>query len=91
MVADASLGRTARRVVVDAVAREDANRAVVHLHREVHDEFPAGVFQHLQQASIQVQVMRRRFQLAYRNRICAALFHALFAFNNCLRHCSIAS
>jgi hypothetical protein len=91
MVADAALRGTARGVVVDAVAREDANRAVVHLHGEVHDEFPTGMLENLQQAPIEIQVMRRRFQLAYRNRIRATLFGVSFAFNCRLRHCSCAS
>src|SRR4029453_6217007 len=35
VVADAALGRAAAEVVLDAVAGEDLDRPVVHLHREV--------------------------------------------------------
>ncbi len=43
--AQTALGRTAGDVVLDAVALEHANAAVVHLHRETNDQLPSNLTQ----------------------------------------------
>ena len=50
VVADAALGRAAAQVVLDAVAGEDLDAAVVHLDREVDGQLALGLAQDLAQA-----------------------------------------
>ena len=42
VIADAALGRAERDVVLHAIAGEDLDLAVVHLHRTRHDDLPLG-------------------------------------------------
>ena len=63
VVADAALGRTAAEVVLDAVAGEDLDAAVVHLHREVDDELAARLTEDLAQSGIQVQALGGEVEL----------------------------
>ena len=45
MEPETTLGRTASHVVLDAVSLEHADAAVVHLHRETHDQLPSNLTQ----------------------------------------------
>src|SRR5437763_4315311 len=53
-VAQAALHRPARFVVMHAIAGEDADGAIVHLHREVHRELALAVAQDVTYAGIEV-------------------------------------
>ena len=55
--AHAALGRAAGHVVPDAIAGEDAARAIVQLHREVHGDLALGVAQHLAHGRAQVELV----------------------------------
>ena len=55
VVADAALGRAAAEVVLDAVAGEDLDAAVVHLDREVDGQLAARLAQDLAQAGVEVE------------------------------------
>ena len=59
VVADAALGRAAAEVVLDAVAGEDLDAAVVHLDREVDDQLAPRLAQDLAQAGSRSSVRRR--------------------------------
>jgi hypothetical protein len=50
VVADAALGRAAAEVVLDSVAREDLDGAVVHLHGEMDGQLAFGLAQDLAQS-----------------------------------------
>ena len=63
MVADAALGRAAAEVVLDAIAGEDLDAAVVHLHREVDDELAARLAQDLAQPGIEVEALGGEVEL----------------------------
>ena len=63
MVADAALGRSAAEVVLDAVAGEDLDAAVIHLHREVDDELAARLAQDLAQSRIEIEALRGQIEL----------------------------
>ena len=66
VVADAALGRAAAEVVLDAVAGEDLDAAVVHLDREVDGQLAARLAQDLAQAG-----SRSIFSAARSNCCCA--------------------
>ena len=55
MIADAALGWTERDVVLHAIAGEDFDLAVVHLHRARHGDLPLGVREDLPDAGFEVQ------------------------------------
>ena len=63
VVADAALGRAAAQVVLDAVAGEDLDAAVVHLHREVDRQLAARFAQDPPQARIEVQAIGGQVEL----------------------------
>ena len=63
VVADAALGRAAAQVVLDAIAGEDLDAAVVHLHREVDDQLAPRLAQDPAQAGIEVQPLGRQVEL----------------------------
>ena len=64
--ADAALGRSARHVVLHAVAGEDADRPVVHRHREVGGPFALGKAQHGAHVGSQREVIGSPIELAER-------------------------
>ena len=68
VVADAALGRAAAKVVLDAVAGEDLDAAVVHLHREVNGQLAAWLAQHAAKAGIEVEMFGGEIELPLRNR-----------------------
>ena len=55
VIADAALGRTERDVVLDAVAGEDLDLAVVHLHRTRDDDLPLGMREDPPDAGLEVE------------------------------------
>ena len=63
VVADAALGRPAAEVVLDAVAGEDLDRAVVHLHREVDGQLAAGLAQDAAEAGVEVEPLGGQVEL----------------------------
>ncbi len=63
MVTDAALGRPATEVVLDAIARVDLDRPVVHLHREVDDQLAAGLAQDAAKAGVEVQALSGEVEL----------------------------
>ena len=63
VVADAALGRTERDVVLHAVAGEDLDLAVVHLHRARHRDLPLRVRQDFPDAGVEPQQPRRSVEL----------------------------
>ena len=67
VVADAALGRAAAEVVLDAVAGEDLDRAVVHLHREVDGQLAARLAQDAAQAGVEVQALGGQVELLLRD------------------------
>ena len=68
MVADAALGRAAAEVVLDAVAGEDLDAAVVHLDREVDGQLAARLTQDLAQAGVEVEALGGEVELLLRDR-----------------------
>ena len=56
VIAQAALGGSAGDVVLDAEARVHPETAVVHLHREVHDQLALDVPQHRGQGGIEVEL-----------------------------------
>ena len=67
VVADAALGGPAAEVVLDAIAREHLDGAVVHLHREVDGELAAGLAQDAAQARVEVEHLGREVELVLRD------------------------
>ena len=63
MVADAALGRAAPEVVLDAVARVDLDRAVVHLHGEVDDQLAPRLAQDAPEAGVEVEPLGGEIEL----------------------------
>ncbi len=63
VVADAALGRAAAEVVLDAVAGEDLDAAVVHVHREVDGQLAARLAQHAAQARVEVEPVGGQVEL----------------------------
>ena len=63
VVANATLGRTAVDVVLHAVAGEDAQVTVVHLHGEVARELALDLAQHLAQPRFELDDFGRRVEL----------------------------
>jgi len=57
VVPDPALERAERVVVLDAVPRVHADRAVVHPHGEVHGELTFRVLQDLEQAGVELQAL----------------------------------
>ena len=55
MESKTALGGPARDVVLDPVALEHANAAVVHLHRESHEQLAPDVAQHRTQPGGEVE------------------------------------
>ena len=64
VVADAALGRAAAEVVLDAVAGEHLDGAVVHLDREVDRELAARLTQDPAQARVEVEPVGGQVELA---------------------------
>ena len=67
VVADAALGRAAAEVVLDAVAGEDLDGAVIHLDREVDVQLAAGLAQDLAQAGVEVELVGGDVELLLRD------------------------
>ncbi len=63
VVANAALGRTATEVVLDAVARVDLDRPVVHLHGEVDDQLAARFAKNAAKAGVEVQALSGEVEL----------------------------
>ena len=63
VVADAALGRPAPEVVLDAIAGEDPDRAVVHLHGEVDRQLAAGLAQDSAHALVEVEPLGGQVEL----------------------------
>ena len=63
VVADAALGRAAAEVVLDAVAGEDLDRAVVHLHGEVDGQLAARLAEDAAQAGVEVEPLGGQVEL----------------------------
>ena len=57
VVADAALGRAAADVVLDAIAGEDPDVAVVHRHREVDGQLALRDAKHAPHAVIEVELV----------------------------------
>ena len=64
VIADAALGRAAAEVVLDPIAREDLDRAVVHLHREVDGQLALRLAQNLAQARGELEMLGGQVELA---------------------------
>ncbi len=63
VVPDAALGGAAAEVVLDAIAGEDLDGSVVHVHREVDRELAARLAQHVAQARVKVEHLGREIEL----------------------------
>ena len=63
MVADAALGRAAAQVVLDAVAGEDLDRPVVHLHGEVNGELATWLAEDATHGVVEVEPLRGEVEL----------------------------
>ena len=63
VIPNAALGRTASEVVLDAVARVDLDRPVVHLHREVDDQLAARFAKNATKAGVKVEALRGEVEL----------------------------
>ena len=76
VIADAALGRTERDVVLHAVAGEDLDLPVVHLHRARHGDLPLRVRQDFPDAGVEPQQPRRSVEfLEHRVENAAACTH----------------
>ena len=76
VIADAALGRTERDVVLDAVAGEDLDLAVVHLDRARDGDLALGVGEDLPDARVETQQPRCAVELLeHRVEDAAACFH----------------
>ena len=64
VVADAALGWAAAEVVLDAVAREDLDAAVVHVDREVNGELATGLAQDAAHPFVKVELLGGKVELA---------------------------
>ena len=67
VVADAALGRAAAEVVLDAVAGEDLDGAVVHVDREVDGELAARLAEDRAQPRIEVEALGGEVELVLRD------------------------
>ena len=67
VVADAALGRAAAEVVLDAIAGEDLDGAVVHVDREMDGELAARLAQDEAHAGIQAEALGREVELSLRD------------------------
>ena len=67
VVADAALGRAAAEVVLDAVAGEHLDRAVVHVDREVDGQLAARLAQDPAQPWVEVEALGGQVELALRH------------------------
>ena len=67
VVADAALGRAAAQVVLDAVAREDLDGPVVHLHGEVDGQLAARLAQDPAQAGVELESIGGEVELLLRD------------------------
>ena len=67
VVADAALGRAAAEVVLDAVAGEDLDGAVVHVDREVDGQLAARLAEHRAEPRVEVEALRGEVELALRD------------------------
>jgi hypothetical protein len=63
VVADAALGRAAAQVVLDAIAGEDGDGPVVHLHGEVHGQLAAGLAENPAQARVEREPIGGQIEL----------------------------
>jgi hypothetical protein len=64
VVADAALGWTSAKVVLDAVAGEDLHAAVVHLHREVDRQLALALAQDPPQSRSEIEALGCQIELA---------------------------
>ena len=74
VVADAALRGSERDVVLHAVAGEDLDLAVVHLHGAGHDDLPLGMREHLPDAGFEIEDAGGALELlehATEQRLCA--------------------
>ena len=63
MEAQTSLRRPTREVVLNAVAGEHVNAAIVHVNREVNDEFALDLAQDLAEAILEIKDVSRPVEL----------------------------
>ena len=63
VIADAALGGTERDVVLHAIAGEDLDLAVVHLHRTGDDDLPLGMGEDLPDAGFEIENAGRAIEL----------------------------
>ncbi len=78
--ADAALVGAAGVVVLDAVAEEEPERAIVHAHRELELELAGGPAQDLRHLGVQVELPGDVVELALRHLKCIDCFcHLLFS------------
>ncbi len=76
VIADAALGRPERDVVLHAIAGEDLDLAVVHLHRTGDDDLALRAREDLPDAGVEPQQSRRSVELLeHRVENAAAAFH----------------
>ena len=67
MEADAALGRAATQVVLDAIAGEDLDAAVVHLDREVDGQLATRLPEDPTEAGVQVEHVSGEIELLLRD------------------------
>src|SRR6185369_11207270 len=67
VVADPALGRPATQVVLDAIAGEDLDRPVVHLHGEVDRQLAARLAEDAAQAGVKVESFGGQVELLLRD------------------------
>ena len=78
VIADAALGRSERDVVLNAIAGEDFDLAVVHLHRTRDDNLPLGVGEDAPDAWLEIEDAGRAVELLqHRSEDRAVFGHAL--------------
>ncbi len=68
VIAQAALGGTAAQVVLDAVAGEDLDAAIVHAHRHGHDELTLALAQRGTQGGIEIEPLSRDVELTLGDR-----------------------
>jgi hypothetical protein len=61
-IAQSTLGRPSRNRVLHAESSENLEVPIIHRHRDVHNDFAAGAAQHLPQALVEIQLMRRQIE-----------------------------
>src|SRR4029078_635588 len=68
VVADTALGRAAAEVVLDSIAGEALDAAVVHVDREVNGELATGLAQDAAHALVQPEALGGEIELLLRDR-----------------------